>query len=79
MSTAPWQLTRDEYAQDRERAYIKKMCRPISVDVAFNISFAAARYHRVLVEQALAAGETVPAEVLADYPELTAPQKGNPS
>lgn len=73
----PWQMTREEYA--KQSAAI-----PASGGFAARANYKIAKsHHRAKVEEAFAAGKSIPPEVLADYPELiqtpAKPRKPNPS
>lgn len=70
----PWQMTRDEFtAQAKEKLSPPFLPegRPFGTEKQFEQTAAIA--HREKIESAIAAGKPVPANVLADYPDLTQP------
>lgn len=67
----PYQMTLDELNRTGYIGYDIKLKKPIIVKKVGRIDESAnASEHKRIVAQALAEGKTVPAEVLADYPEL---------
>ncbi len=66
----PWQMTQEEYAKEREGAYIQKRGGSVPANAANSVNMSASKQHERLVKEAIAEGKPVPSEVLADYPDL---------
>jgi len=62
----PWQMTREEFWNQPDAQRIYGRLEDKDKDAYLSL-------HKVAIEEALAAGESVPPEVLADYPELLKP------
>jgi hypothetical protein len=76
----PWEMTRTEYFGDavsklwtpEGKVHLKKGQR-LQPKEALDLEAACNKEHKQMVQQALASGKPVPAEVLKDYPELFRP------
>lgn len=71
----PWQMTREEYVKSAREWRAENMPRLTGRALEDELEHVAAGHKRI-VQNALAAGKLVPAEVLADYPDLL--KGGNP-
>lgn len=70
----PWEMTSSEYLSSIGHTWNKVDRGTVSKQKVVNSE----KFHRVLVESAIAEGKTVPAEVLAGYPDL-APKQAKPT
>jgi hypothetical protein len=69
----PWQMTRDDYANEQSRAYIDKRGGNVPAKAGNDVYSHAYRQHERLVSEAIARGDDVPAEVRAEYQKDEAP------
>jgi predicted RNA methylase len=74
--TEPWQITAADYAGEASQQYIAKRGGTVPAKAADDVGMAAVKRHARLVRDAVSQGKPVPAEVLADYPDL---QQGQPN
>ncbi|GAI58809.1 unnamed protein product, partial [marine sediment metagenome] len=70
-----WQMTQEEYHQYLRRKFYDeaRLGRPAEYkdfDLTIHQSYAMKQAHKFMVSEAIEAGKSVPAEVLADYPAL---------
>jgi len=73
------EFNRDDDRQTELQERLGKMAWQRRRDAIQNVSGMPPEKHRKYVEQALAAGKPVPAEVLADYPDLASPAPSIPT
>ena len=67
----PYEMTREEYKKSRYKEYFEgQKGRDLSKEQKLEATGLSEEIHKMVVQQALSEGKTVPEEVLKDYPEL---------
>lgn len=78
-SKEPWELSKREFVARQDLEYTKKhQGKHHLAAIPIGVSQSAKNRHRAEVEKALLQGQPIPAEVLADYPDLQAASEKSP-